>query len=198
MSLDLKQLGDLDFENIATWPKEVKVIFAVIVAILMGVAGYFLMIKDSMDSLNRLQAEEQELRGKFEAKYQLAANLPRYREQLDQMRAQFQDMLSMLPTQSEMPGLLDDVTFLATDANLRITSLNWQPEQPKEFYTELPIEMKIHGGYHEFGQFSAGVANLPRIVSLHDFTMVRSDDGVSMTVLAKTYRFSEQQDKEGK
>ncbi len=97
----------------------------------------------------------------------------------------------MLPTQSEMPGLLDDVTFLATDANLRISSLNWLPEQHKEFYVELPIEMKIQGGYHEFGQFSAGVANLPRIVSLHDFTMVRSEEGVAMTVQAKTYRFSE-------
>ncbi|MBY6018513.1 type 4a pilus biogenesis protein PilO [Ferrimonas balearica] len=197
MKVDLKQLNDLDFENLANWPKEVKIIFAVVLAVLVGVAGYFLFIKDSMASLERLQAEEQKLRGEFEAKYRLAANLPRYREQLTQMTEQFEAMLGMLPTASEMPGLLDDVTFLATDANLQINSLNWQPEQVKEFYVELPIEMKIQGGYHEFGAFSAGVANLPRIVSLHDFTMERAANGVSMTVLAKTYRFAEMADPKG-
>ncbi len=189
--MDLKQFEGLDLENIAIWPKEVKVVFGVVLAVLVGVAGYFLVIKDSLDTLRNLESKEVSLKADFEAKYRLAANLPRYREQLAQMQEQFQEMLGMLPTQSEMPGLLDDVTFLATDANLRISSLNWLPEQHKEFYVELPIEMKIQGGYHEFGQFSAGVANLPRIVSLHDFTMVRSEEGVAMTVQAKTYRFSE-------
>ncbi|MBY6187826.1 type 4a pilus biogenesis protein PilO [Marinobacter hydrocarbonoclasticus] len=198
MEMDLKQFEGLDFDNIAIWPKEVKIVFGVLLAILVGVGGYFLVIKDSLDTLRNLESKEATLRANFEAKYRLAANLPRYRQQLDQMRDQFQEMLGMLPTQSEMPGLLDDVTFLATDANLRITSLNWLPEQSKEFYVELPIEMKIQGGYHEFGQFSAGVANLPRIVSLHDFVMTTAADGVGMTVQAKTYRFAELSQEEAK
>lgn len=198
MSFDLNQLNDLDLESVGSWPREVKIVFAVITAILVAVAGYFFAVKDSLATLDRMQSKETELRQSFEQKYRLAANLPRYREQLSQMKVQFNDMVDMLPTESEMPGLIDDVTFLATDADLKISRLEWQPEQSKEFYTELPIEMSIAGGYHEFGEFSAGVAKLPRIVSFHDFVMSKTEDGITVSLLAKTYRFSEQEETDGK
>ncbi|QIZ78506.1 type 4a pilus biogenesis protein PilO [Ferrimonas lipolytica] len=190
--MDFNQINELELENVGSWPKPAKVVLALVMVVLLGVLGYYAVIQDSIKQLDNLKTKEVELKNEFERKYKLAANLPKYREQLALMEQQFSDLLTMLPTATEMPGLLDSVTYLATDSSLQIQSLNWRPEGKKEFYVEMPIEMKLTGGYHDFGSFASGVAGLPRIVSLHDFTMVRSDDELlQMSVTAKTYRFSE-------
>lgn len=190
--MDLNQLNELEFETIGTWPAPAKIVLALVMVVLLSVLGYYAVISDSISHLERLQGKEVELKQEFQRKHRMAANLPQYREQLETMQQQFSDLLTMLPTATEMPGLLDSITYLATDASLQIQSLNWKPEVKKEFYVEMPIEMKVSGGYHDFGAFSSGVAGLPRIVSLHDFVMSRGQDSpLVMTVTAKTYRFSE-------
>ncbi|WP_298443295.1 type 4a pilus biogenesis protein PilO [uncultured Ferrimonas sp.] len=190
--MDLNQLNELELESIGTWPKPAKIMLALVMVVLLSVLGYYTVVRDSITQLEQLEQKEIELKNEFERKYKLAANLPKYREQLELMQQQFADLLTMLPTATEMPGLLDSMTYLATDASLQIQSLNWKPEVEREFYIEMPIEMKVTGGYHDFGAFSSGVAGLPRIVSLHDFTMSRGEDApLTMTVTAKTYRFSE-------
>lgn len=192
MKLDLSEFNDLDFENIGGWPTQVKVVFATLLAILIFIASYFLFISDAIDTLNREQDKEITLRDDFKAKYQLAANLKLYRDQLTEMEIQFAELLKMLPSQNEMPGLLDDLTFVATDSGLGIESLEWQEEIQRDFYIEFPISMSVTGDYHEMGQLVSDVAKLPRIVSLHDFVIKRSDQGLlAMEILAKTYRFKE-------
>jgi len=142
--------------------------------------------------MNNEQNKELQLREDFQNKYQLAANLKLYREQLAVMEGQFAELLKMLPSENEMPGLLDDLTFAATDAGLRIKSLNWEAEIQRDFYIEFPIKMSVTGDYHQIGNMVSGVAKLPRIVSLHDFTIKRDDSGtLTMDILAKTYRFKE-------
>ncbi|WP_345337104.1 type 4a pilus biogenesis protein PilO [Ferrimonas pelagia] len=187
----MQQLNELDFDTLGSWPRPAKIGLAVVVAILIMVAGYFLLISDSVSQWEQMKQQEVTLKQEFEGKYRMAANLPKHHALLEEMQAQFDAMLTMLPTANEMPRLLDSVTFLATDADLGIQSLNWKPELQRDFYVELPIEMKLSGDYHDFGAFSAGVAGLPRIVSLHDFVMVANEGQIGMTVLAKTYRFSE-------
>ncbi len=192
MKLDLSEFNDIDFENIGGWPKQVKIVFATFLGIIIFVAGYFLFISDAVDILKREQDKEIALREDFKAKYQLAANLNLYREQLAVMEVQFAELLKMLPSQNEMPGLLDDLTFVATDSALGIQSLEWQEEIQRDFYIEFPISMSVTGNYHEMGQFVSEVAKLPRIVSLHDFVIKRNDSGsLGMEILAKTYRFKE-------
>ncbi|MBO1270963.1 MULTISPECIES: type 4a pilus biogenesis protein PilO [Shewanella] len=192
MKFDLSQFNDLDMENIGGWPTQVKAVFALILAILVFVAGYFLVVSDAIDVYKVEQGKEQQLREDFRSKYQLAANLELYREQLKQMEAQFAELLKMLPSQNEMPGLLDDLTFVATDSGLRIRSIDWDAEIQRDFYIEYPIRMSVTGDYHQMGHMVSGVAKLPRIVSLHDFVIKREADGnLSMEVLAKTYRFKE-------
>jgi len=138
------------------------------------------------------QKKEIELKADFETKYQLAANLKLYREQLVIMEAQFAELLKMLPSENEMPGLLDDITFAATDAGLRINSLDWEDEIERDFYIEFPIRLNVEGDYHQIGNMVSGVAKLPRIVSLHDFSISQKEGGgLSMEILAKTYRFKE-------
>ncbi|MGL4713846.1 MAG: type 4a pilus biogenesis protein PilO [Shewanella sp.] len=192
MKLDLSQFNDIDFENIGGWPNQVKAFFSVLLALCVLAAGYFLVISDSIDIYTAEQDREVLLRDDFKNKYQLAANLKLYREQLAMMEVQFAELLKMLPSENEMPGLLDDLTFVATDAGLKINSLNWEVEIQRDFYIEFPIKMSVTGDYHQLGSMVSGVAKLPRIVSLHDFTIKRDDAGnLAMDILAKTYRFKE-------
>ncbi|ABM01574.1 type 4a pilus biogenesis protein PilO [Shewanella amazonensis] len=192
MKLDLSEFNDIDFENIGGWPAQVKVVFAILLAVIVGVASYFLFISDAIDGLKREQDKEVQLRQDFQSKYQLAANLKLYREQLKEMEAQFAELLKMLPSENEMDGLLDDVTFVATDSGLHIESLDWEGAVQRDFYIEFPIKMVVSGDYHQMGSMVSGVAKLPRIVSLHDFVIKHQDgDILTMDILAKTYRFKE-------
>ncbi|WP_076412431.1 type 4a pilus biogenesis protein PilO [Shewanella sp. UCD-KL12] len=192
MNLDLDQFNDIDFENVGGWPPLVKIVFAVLLAVCIFVASYFLFVSDAIDELNTVQNQEAALKTDFKSKYQLAANLKLYREQLAIMELQFAELLKMLPSQNEMPGLVDDITFVATDSGLKIDSLDWREEIQRDFYIEFPISMSVSGEYHELGQLVSGIAKLPRIVSLHDFVIKKTDDGaLGMEILAKTYRFKE-------
>lgn len=192
MNLDLDQFNDIDFENIGGWPKLVKLVFAAFLSICVIGASYYLFISDTISVMESEQNKEIELKADFETKYRLASNLKLYREQLVIMEMQFAELLKMLPSENEMPGLLDDITFAATDAGLRINSLDWDNEIERDFYIEFPIRLNVEGDYHEIGNMVSGVAKLPRIVSLHDFTITyKEGGGLSMAILAKTYRFKE-------
>lgn len=191
MSFDfakLKEINDLDFEQVAIWPKEIKIVVALFCAILVGGICYYMIISTKLPMLAKAKNDEIELRQTFEAKYRVAVNLEAYKEQLARIKEDFSSMLKSLPTSNETPGLLDDVTFVGTDAGLNFKLLNWQQEIPKEFYTELPIQLEVAGSYHEFGQFASNVANLPRIVTLHDFDIKVSSNGLVLSMQAKTYR----------
>lgn len=184
----LKEVNELDFEQVAIWPKEIKILVGFVCAIIVGAISYYAIISNKLPLLQSAQNQEIELRQTFEAKYRVAVNLTAYEEQLERMRNDFSSMLKSLPTSNETPGLLDDVTYVGTDAGLTFKLLNWQQEIPKEFYTELPIQIEVTGSYHEFGEFSSNVANLPRIVTLHDFDIKVKDGGLVMRMQAKTYR----------
>ncbi|MFC4700944.1 type 4a pilus biogenesis protein PilO [Glaciecola siphonariae] len=184
----LKEVNDLDFEQVAIWPKEVKILVALVCAIMVGAGCYYMIISGKLPQLEAVENQEQDLRSEFEAKYRIAVNLEAYKEQLARIEKDFSSMLKSLPTSNETPGLLDDVTFVGTDAGLSFKLLNWQREIPKEFYTELPIQIEVVGGYHEFGQFTSNVANLPRIVTLHDFDITRTNGELALRMQAKTYR----------
>jgi type IV pilus assembly protein PilO len=184
----LKEVNELDFEQVAIWPKEIKTLVAIVCCIAVGAICYYTIISGKLPILESAEAKEQTLRGQFEAKYRIAVNLEAYKVQLARIEKDFSSMLKSLPTSNETPGLLDDVTFVGTDAGLSFKLLNWQQEIPKEFYTELPIQIEVVGGYHEFGQFTSNVANLPRIVTLHDFDVTRTNGELSLRMQAKTYR----------
>ena len=184
----LKEINDLDFEQVAIWPKEIKLVVGMVCAIIVGAICYYAIISNKLPEFEQAKNTEVDLRSKFEAKYRVAVNLQAYKEQLDRIEEDFSSMLKSLPTSNETPGLLDDVTFVGTDAGLSFKLLNWQQEIPKEFYTELPIQIEVAGSYHEFGEFASNVANLPRIVTLHDFEISSRENTLTLSMQAKTYR----------
>jgi len=104
----------------------------------------------------------------------------------------FANQLKILPNSHEIPGLLDDITFVGTSSGLDFVKLQWQPEISKEIYIELPIDIKVVGSYHSFGKFVSKIADLPRIVTLHDFKIIiqkTESDSLNLTLQAKTYRY---------
>ena len=109
------------------------------------------------------------------------------------MQATFGALLRQLPSDTEVPGLLEDITRTALDHELTIESITLQPERRTEFYVELPIDIVVGGDYHKISSFVSGVANLSRIVTLHDFKIApaSSPTDLKMTILAKTYRYLE-------
>lgn len=184
----LKEINDLEFDQVASWPFEIKTVMAIFVAIVVAAVGYYGLVDSKLPVLDAAQAKEAELKQTFRAKYSVAVNLEAYEKQLAQLKEDFSSMLKSLPNSNETPGLLDDITFVGTSAGLTFRLLNWQQEVPKEFYAELPIQMEVTGNYHAFGQFVSDIAGLPRIVTVHDFQVTREADQLKLQLQAKTYR----------
>ncbi len=184
----LKEINDLDFEQVAIWPKEIKTVVAIFCVAVVGAICYYAIISSKLPQLDSSKIKETELRTTFESKFRIAVNVDAYEEQLVRMQSDFSSMLKTLPTSNETPGLLDDITYVGTDAGLSFKLLNWQQENPKEFYTELPIQLEVAGTYPEFGLFTSNIANLPRIVTLHDFDITNNTCVLNLKMQAITYR----------
>ena len=193
----LRDLRELDFnelsvDNIGSWPLPVKVIAWVLTFVLLVAAGYFYNISDMRDQLAQVERKELDLKKDFEDKAFKAANLEALRKQMAEMEQSFGALVSQLPTDTEVPGLLEDITNKGVESGLEIKSIKLQPEQTKEFYVELPINIEVTGTYHDFGTFVSGIAALPRIVTLHDFKITsdpKAQGVLSMSISAKTYRY---------
>lgn len=191
---DLRELdvSELDFDNIGRWPMAVKVLVWALAFILFIVLGYLYNISDLREDLGRVENREGELKKDFEGKALKAANLDALRKQMAQMEESFGALVSQLPSDTEVPGLLEDITNKGVESGLEIKSIQLQPEQAREFYVELPIAIKVTGSYHDFGTFISGIAGLPRIVTLHDFKISadpKTPGILSMDIAAKTYRY---------
>jgi type IV pilus assembly protein PilO len=144
------------------------------------------------EQLAQVERKELDLKKEFEDKAFKAANLDALRKQMVEMEQSFGALVSQLPTDTEVPGLLEDITNKGVESGLEIKSIKLQPEVSKEFYIELPINIEVTGSYHDFGTFVSGIAALPRIVTLHDFKISadpKTPGTLSMSIAAKTYRY---------
>ncbi len=181
-----------DFDTIGVWPTPVKVVIVFIIFVACLAAGYFLHVQNLQASLQSVAGEENQLRIEFEQKAFLASNLEEYRAQTEEMEESFTELLRQLPSETEVPGLVDDVTNTGEGSGLEFANFELPEEQVQEFYIEIPINLNAVGDYHDFGTFVSGVASLDRIVTLHDFAITRRDDVfLDMSILARTYRYKE-------
>jgi len=182
--------ADYEFDNIGVWPRLVKtLVMLAVFGLLMGL-GYYFKVKDLYAEFDAAVAKEQKLKKQYEERAFEVANLEVYRLQMEQIEKDFKNLLAQLPADTEVPGLLEDITELGLGSSLKIDSITLQPEKAAEFYVELPIGIVVTGGYHDFGAFVSGVAGLPRIVTLHDYS-IKPVDGkmLQLSIGAKTYRY---------
>jgi type IV pilus assembly protein PilO len=189
------ELSELDINNIGSWPVAIKSIIASLLMVLLLGLGYNFYILDMQNQLEGKVAEEETLKQQYSAKAFKAANLEAYIQQMKEMETSFGAMLRQLPSDTEVPGLLEDITRTGLGAGLEFEEIKLLPEVTQQFYIELPIQITVTGNYHDLATFVSGVASLPRIVTLHDFDVKPATEGdtsqLRMSILAKTYRYND-------
>ncbi|MBK5352972.1 type 4a pilus biogenesis protein PilO [Pseudomonas sp. TH41] len=188
-------LNDLDTNNIGSWPPAIKALAGVLLMILVLALGYSFSTSDLESQLDQKREEESTLKEQFANKAHMAANLELYTQQMKEMENSFGVLLRQLPSDTEVPGLLEDITRTGLGSGLEFEEIKLLPEVTQQFYIELPIQITVTGAYHDLATFVSGVAGLPRIVTLHDFDIApASPDGgpkLRMNILAKTYRYND-------
>ena len=177
MNLSEINLSDFDLREAGEWPLAGKVVLIVLVAAAVLGAGYYFFTNDQLQELDRVANEEQQLRQEFIEKQRVAANLESFRAQLKQMEADLAVMLRQLPTGTEMPDLLEDISNTGKRNGLDFELFKPEAEQPRDFYAAKPITIKAKGSYHQFGAFVSGVAALSRIVTLENATLTDAAGG---------------------
>jgi type IV pilus assembly protein PilO len=193
---DINDLNDVN--NVGSWPTAVKAIIWILAFAAVVGSGYYFLIMPLQDDLARTQVEEVALREDFESKFAESVHLESYRKQQGEMEQSFQTILQQLPSDTEIPGLIEDITLVGLKNGLNFSSINLRPEVKYEFYIEKPIQIVVSGSYHELGTFVSDVADLSRIVTLHDFTILPEGGGdvaggmLRMNILAKTYRYNDE------
>lgn len=188
----LDDLNNIDWENMGSWPLPGKIIFCALLFVAVLAGGYFALVADQIEALTAAERREATLKKDFENKAFQVANLDAYKSQLAEMEEGFGSLLKQLPRDTEVPGLIDDISAAALSAGLKLNAIDPQRMTRTEFYMELPINIEVAGGYHEMGAFVSAVASLPRIVTLHDFSIDRDgrEGGLKMKIQAKTYQYS--------
>jgi type IV pilus assembly protein PilO len=193
----LDELRSLDPRDPGRWPLAVRAAAIAIcfVAVAIGLI-YVFVWQDRMPELQQREDQEMTLRNEFKAKHAKAINLPVYKQQLTDIEKSFGALLRQLPSKTEVPNLLVDISQTGLAAALEEKLFQPGQEVKKDFYAELPIHIQLTGSYHEFGAFVSGIAALPRIVTLHDIqiTPISKDkatafDQLQLDLTAKTYRY---------
>jgi type IV pilus assembly protein PilO len=195
-------LNNLDFNNAGAWPPPVKAFFCAIVVVLILFFGWYLFVSNQQDQLEALTRTEMTLRQDFEKEQAKAVNLEPLKQQLAEMEAMLQQMLRQLPSRTEMPDLIVDISQTALASGITNELFQPQPEIRKEFYAEKPISLRMVGTYHQFGNFVSGVASLPRVVimTMHDISLKPRDEkagpggGLVLEGTVKTYRYLDEEE----
>lgn len=192
----IDDINSLDTANPGGWPQKYKIGAAVLLAIVLLVAGYYIFIDEKRVNLDKLQKEEVSLKNTYSIKYKKASQLEAYRAQLEEMEIILQSMLRQLPSKNEMSDLIVDVSQTALASGIQNELFEPGAETLKDFYAEKPISLRMKGNYHDFGAFVSGVASLPRVVilTMHDISLKPTGDSLLGGQLllegtAKTYRY---------
>ena len=198
--MDLSELRDLDFTNLGSASTGTKAIVIGFVCILILAGGYFLLIKDKRAQLAGIEQTEVQLKQEFRENQQLAANLEAYEAQLEEMEEMLASMLQQLPSRTEMPALLVDISSMAQGSGIDNELFEPRREVMRDFYAEQPISVRMVGTYHEFGTFVSSVASLSRVVilTMRDISLQPVDGGrLRMEGTVTTYRYLDEGEQNG-
>ena len=180
-----------NWRDAGTWGAGPKIL--VLLAILVGVpvAGFFMFNQGQIEELEAGQLKEVKLKEEYVGKKKQAINLDLHRQQLREIDTQFGALLKQLPNKSQMDALLVDINQAGLGRGLQFEL--FKPagaEMRREFYAELPIDVKVTGTYHDMGAFASDVGQLSRIVTLKDVSITTGKDGIlNMDAIARTFRY---------
>ena len=192
----LIELRQLDINQAGNWPVPIKIAVLAALFIAIVIAGYFLIWQDQTEMLEKIQAEEETLKNTYLIKKKSAVNLPALRVQLGEIEQSLSAMLKQLPDKSEMEALLIDINQAGLGRGLQFELFKpAEKETINAFYAELPVSIRVTGGYHDIGAFASDVARLSRIVTLNDITIMPGADGkLVLDAIAKTFRYLDEEE----
>lgn len=203
MDFDLSDIdfSELQFDEIGLWPLPLRIACIVVVCVAAVIGTHIFVLKGQLKNLDEERKKEVIARQEFKEKYNLAANLDQYEKQMLEIRENYKSLLKQLPSDGQIPQLIDAISQEANKSNLQYELI--KPGESKSllgFYKEMPIDLKMIGTYHSFGEFISNLSMLPRIVTMHDFDITRYAPGESykgppmliLNIEAKTYWLSQE------
>jgi len=192
----LEQFKGLNPKDPGAWPPLPKalLLFVLLIGILVG--AYFLDWSDQLDQLEAGRAQEVKLKEEYKNKKQQSINLDLYRQQLREIDSSFGALLKQLPNRSQMDALLVDINQSGLGRGLQFELFKPAAgEIARDFYAELPIQLKVIGSYHDIGAFASDIGGLSRIVTLNDIALAAGKDGLLvMDATAKTFRYLDEEE----
>jgi type IV pilus assembly protein PilO len=188
--MNFNDLNNLSMKDLANATLSVKLAVLATAFVILVFVGYWFVWSDELAKIDTGKQEEMSLRDSFMNKKRQAVNLDIYKQQLSDIDHSFGALLKQLPNKSQMDALLSDINQAGLGRGLQFELFKPGVETPKEFYAELPINIRVSGAYHDFGAFASDVSQLSRIVTLHDLDISGDKDGnLSMNAVIKTYRY---------
>jgi len=201
MNIDLKQLGadfSAQFEGLqgrhpGLWPLAPRLLCAAgVMAAVVGL-GYFFYWSSQFEEQETLAQQEQTLRNEYRSKMAQAINLEALEAQQQQVNRYVERLEKQLPSKAEMAALLSDINQAGLGRGLQFELFKPGQVVVKDYYAELPIDIKVTGSYHDIGEFAGDMAKMPRIVTLNNLSLTTGKDGVlSLDAVAKTFRYLDQ------
>ena len=200
MAINFNQIADdfkrTNWKDPGTWTMAPKILVLLLVLAAIPAAGYVAVWEGQIEELDRGVQQEGNLKKDYLAKKTQAVNLDLHKQQLREIDTQFGALLKQLPNKAQMDALLVDINQAGLSRGLQFELFKPAPaELPRDFYSELPISLKVIGNYHDMGGFAADVGQLPRIVTLNDVSIAAGTDGnLTMDVTARTFRYLDEEE----
>ena len=193
--MNLEDFNRIDLKNMGGLPAPVKAVLLLMMLSILVAAGYWFLWQPALEELDLEKGKETQLREVFLTKKKEAVNLAAYQQQMVDIERTFGALLRQLPNKSQMDGLLTDINQAGLERGLEFELFKPGQEVKADFYAEMPISIKVIGGYFDLGQFAVGISKLSRIVTLNDLkiTPIPGKDGkegtLSVEAVAKTFRY---------
>jgi type IV pilus assembly protein PilO len=191
-------MAKLTVDQIIKLPNSQKIaILGVTLAAMIG-AYIFYIFMPQQDTINANRETILKLQSQYNEQQNILSNLPRFKQELKVMQAEFEESLKMLPNAREIPSLLTNISTLAQESGLEINLFQPKNEVPMDFYAQIPVEMRVTGKYHQIGVFFDKVSQLPRIINITDFSLKRKQSAskdsnvfIDAAFSATTFKFIE-------
>jgi len=198
---------DPQIEKILRLPNKQKIGVLSAILVIEAAAFFFGLQRPKMKELTELRGKLDSLQGQVNETRKVANNLPKYKNEYNALEVELDNALTELPNQKEIPSLLTSITSAGKGAGLDFLTFRPKPEQPKEFYAEVPVDVVVSGPFMGVANFFVAVGNLPRIVNINnvsfsDIKLDRNRTLAKVTCQATTFRFMDKKeikdDKKGK
>ena len=190
--------GELDIKEAGVWPWSLQLLCCLLILGVTFFGMHWYLASPAKEELDRVRGQEAQLIRDYRSKAAQAANLEAMRENMQNLESRMEVLREMLPTGAEVPSLLDNISEAAIDNRLAIDFLRLRDPLEDEYYIERPFDIQVRGDYHRIATFLADVASLPRIVTLHDMTLVADDDDsqrLRLAMLARTYSYRQSEER---